>query len=129
MTCVPQISKMVEFSTSLHIVKNSPQHMYTNPCTPVPSAEISRTNWFSGLCRMLQKRHWLLRKRKRMRDRKLVAGWQRSLSSHFSLPRSKRPLLAGKIGLFCLQENLLLLGLQILQMSTKSSFIIQPPHT
>ena len=31
-----------------------------------------------------------------MRDRKLIGSRQRSLSSHFILPRRERPLLAGK---------------------------------
>ena len=47
-------------------------------------------NRFSGLCRTWQKRHWLLRKRESMRDRKLVGSRQRSLSSRIILP-----LLAG----------------------------------
>ena len=50
---------------------------------------------FSGLCRTWQKRHWLLRKRERLRDRKLVGSRQRCLSSSFILPRRERLLLAG----------------------------------
>ena len=56
----------------------------------------SNSNWFSGLCHTWQKRHWLLRKRQGMRDRKLVGSRQRSLSSLFILPRRERSLLAGK---------------------------------
>ena len=57
----------------------------------------SNSNRFSRLCRTWHKRHWLLRKRERMRDRKLVGSRQRSLSCRFILPRRERPLLAGKI--------------------------------
>ena len=53
------------------------------------------SNRFSGLCHTWQKRHWLLREREGMRDRKLVGSRQRSLSSCFILPRHERPLLAG----------------------------------
>ena len=60
------------------------------------SRSLSNWNRFSRLCRTWQKRHWLLRKRERMRDRKLVGSRQRSLSCRFILPRRERPLLAGK---------------------------------
>ena len=56
----------------------------------------SNLNRFSGLFHTWQKRHWLLEKRERVRDRKLVGSWQRFLSSRFILPRRQRPLLAGK---------------------------------
>ena len=90
MTLFPQICEIVEFSASFHITKNSPQHI------PPPSTEVSRANRFRGLCRTWEKRHWLLRKRQRRRDRKRVGNRQRSLSFLSFLPRRERPLLAGK---------------------------------
>ena len=56
----------------------------------------TKPNRLSGLCRTWQKRHWLLRKRECVRDRKLVGSRQRSPSCCFSLPRRETPLLAGK---------------------------------
>ena len=38
-----------------------------------------------------KKRHWLLRKREHMRDRRLVGSRQRFLPSRFILPRRERP--------------------------------------
>ena len=73
----PQICDIVEFSTSL---------------------EVSHANRFWGLCRTWQKRHWLLRKRKRMRDRKRLGSWHRYSSFLSFLHRRERPLLAGRVG-------------------------------
>ena len=71
----PQICEIVEFSTPL---------------------EVSRANRFCGLCRTWQKRHWLLRKHKRMCDRKRFESQHRPLPFLSFLPRRERPLLAGK---------------------------------
>ena len=60
------------------------------------SSSRSNSNRFSGLFHTWQRRHWLLRKRERMQDRKLAGSRQRSLSCRFILPCRERPLLAGK---------------------------------
>ena len=73
----------------------------------------ANSNQFSRLCYMWQKRHWLLRKREGMRDRKLVRSRQRSLSSCFILPCCERPLLAGEFSC-SLQYNLELAFRQVL---------------
>ena len=51
-------------------------------CTlTILSLQSIMANRFCGLCRTWEKRHWLLRKRQRLRDRERVGSRQRSLSS------------------------------------------------
>ena len=68
-----------------------------------PTVVIAQTG--SEAVSNVTKRHWLLRKRQYMRDRKRIGCRQRSVSFLSFFSRHERPLLAGKSLLLCYFSN------------------------